>query len=103
MRISDWSSDVCSSGLCDFLQHLRIVDRRRHGVVAAVGDRAHRRAQYLAGARLRQACDHGDLLECGARTDLLATAGDQFTRHFVMRLADAALEFGRTSWWERVG
>src|SRR3954469_3237416 len=40
-------------GGCDLLQDGRIVDRGRHGVLAARRDRAHRAAQDLARAGLR--------------------------------------------------
>src|SRR3546814_5863888 len=50
MRISDWSSDVCSSDLLDRLAdgHERRLVRRWRGVEGA----DHRRAQHVAGGQV---------------------------------------------------
>ena len=71
---SDWLLRITRARqrLADFRQDRRIVDRRRHAVLLAVGDPAHRAAQDLAGAGLRQALDDQRGLEAGDRPDALA-------------------------------
>src|SRR3546814_4865102 len=67
MRISDWSSDVCSSDLFDLRQHL-VGEARRH----------HERRVTRRAAQIHQTtlCQHDDLLavrkfdQVGARLDL---------------------------------
>src|SRR3546814_7433606 len=60
MRISDWSSDVCSSDLLDraFGEVVRQLQRGERRPAAQFGDRLHPRR--LPGRRVRQA-DVGDL------------------------------------------
>src|SRR3546814_1189580 len=38
MRISDWSSDVCSSDLCDAATLLRVAEAERVSLISMVGD-----------------------------------------------------------------
>src|SRR3546814_7088558 len=49
MRISDWSSDVCSSDLRHAELHRRIGNR---GAVVAAGCRDHTRLRHLAGQQI---------------------------------------------------
>src|SRR5579862_4742592 len=53
--------------LGDLAEDRRVVDRRRHAIVLAVGDRPHRAAQDLARPCLRQALDDERRLEAGDR------------------------------------
>src|SRR3546814_13695766 len=105
MRISDWSSDVCSSDLAasgvllrlvavtpvELLLQLRLaVDHRDHagtaehdrGVLATGLDQDHR----VAG--LRQSPGHGTT--CRARTD-----------NHIVGFTGVGLQIGRASWRER--
>src|SRR3546814_18777158 len=70
MRISDWSSDVCSSDLCRRVSHLQhsscirrnesaICDSRQAMqpvVIAAVTQRRDDAASYAPSAEIRQSC-----------------------------------------------
>src|SRR6266478_5932653 len=55
-----------------FTEYCRVVDRRRHEIVFAVGDLAHCAAQDLARAGLRQAGDDECGLEARHRADAIA-------------------------------
>src|SRR3546814_16662785 len=68
MRISDWSSDVCSSDLCQAYQHVRRAvirmtvgqGRRRHQIGTELTDRGsqcrHRRAVRSEERRVGKEC-----------------------------------------------
>src|SRR3546814_9551771 len=65
MRISDWSSDVCSSDLGDLLIE-NIGDRRQEAGRAAeqgVPEDARVRADLVAGDRAVEGRDHRDMLQ----------------------------------------
>src|SRR3546814_2128934 len=51
MRISDWSSDVCSSDLIGLTEQAVRLDLQIVGVVAEEGGRKERRRQRSAGGR----------------------------------------------------
>src|SRR3546814_9052831 len=88
MRISDWSSDVCSSDL------LRLLDGGRTRLVPPAADGAGRWRPRCArdpvGARRRRAADG----------DRASGQGDGGARQ--RRRAEAGAEFGRASWRESV-
>src|SRR3546814_8052828 len=67
MRISDWSSDVCSSDLLDPLQEEMGADQRADESAEAVEGLAERQAEMAAlrvaerrGERVRRDLQHGD-------------------------------------------
>jgi hypothetical protein len=62
--------------LHDFAEYARIFYCRRHWVILAIGDAAHRAAQDLARARLRQAGDDERRLEARARADAVVHERD---------------------------
>src|SRR3546814_8999250 len=72
MRISDWSSDVCSSDLVDFAQPDRLAE-----MPGAFADREDDVAGLLEADadRLVQILDHADAADRGGRQDRAAAAG----------------------------
>src|SRR3546814_18333043 len=98
MRISDWSSDVCSSDLLPLAGDIAAVALRRH--VLAQGGDGLARDHLAADGSL-----DGDLEEL-ARDEIL----EAFAEHAAARLGLAAVdddgqrvEIGRASCRERVG
>src|SRR3546814_3308583 len=81
MRISDWSSDVCSSDLTQFLEHL--FDRLPHGLQCRPVD-----------CRIRHFREHVP----GLREDRLAAVA----RQHVPDLVGGVRQIGRASCRERV-
>src|SRR3546814_13457783 len=100
MRISDWSSDVCSSDLPEFYAE-HDIDRRLGCEVTAI-DTAARQVHLGTGERL----DYGALLlATGAEPRRLPLPGFDRPNVFALRsLADARaiIEIGRASCRERV-
>ena len=75
----------CLQHLPDLIQYRRIVYRRGHLVLRALGDLHHRAAQDLARARLRQPRHHHRLPERRHRPDLVAHKLDGFLADLLMR------------------
>src|SRR3546814_4213662 len=77
MRISDWSSDVCSSDLKVHLGVGQIADDRRRIVrlpVGGVGDRIAERREWLDAVETGH--DHGDQGHCaGAANRVVVNVG----------------------------
>src|SRR3546814_9027192 len=101
MRISDWSSDVCSSDLLGFLSGLRADS----GMVRHGAERAELAAEFELGdapaalAWLREA-EFDDGEECPLRRTLRADGG---SRDWIKgRPATLAPQMGRASCMERV-
>ena len=74
------------------VQHVGVLDRRRHRRVLAVGDLAHRLAQDLARPGLRQPRDDRDVLERGNGADLLTHLRDERTADVVRVAVDPGLQ-----------
>src|SRR3546814_3356555 len=49
MRISDWSSDVCSSDLVGHCRNRRVVAHRADGLLARLGHGRHEKLQVFLG------------------------------------------------------
>src|SRR3546814_8520424 len=87
MRISDWSSDVCSSYLPPFPERLLgriLVDLRHHDVMRNASGREQRRSRSASGCKHQ----HQPLLSCCSR---------QSRRRFMMAAAVSSIERRVTS------
>src|SRR3546814_16378012 len=98
MRISDWSSDVCSSDLIEGAGHVRIAGKFK-GDVNVQGDLTiEKGAKLSGGVKAKKVMVAGELdgnVESASRVELLesgALSGDI-----------KAGKIGRGSWRERVG
>src|SRR3546814_7724161 len=108
MRISDWSSDVCSSDLLESLADILLAIGQAHALAAAAGRRLHhhRIADLVGDAdRMFRILDHADIagddidarfLGQLLRLDLVAHRGDgvgggadEDDARLVQRLAEA--------------
>src|SRR5258706_12387003 len=78
--------------LADFVEHLGILDRGRHGPGFAVGDLLDGAAQDFSGAGFGQAADRDRELEGGDRAELVAHQRHNFLLDLRRALRDAALQ-----------
>src|SRR3546814_2028091 len=97
MRISDWSSDVCSSDLPDV--DVRIAGEHREHVAAQAGE--YFRITKHVGHRHRQARNHvGNALV--TMQDALSQLADIGEAEVIDQRLHATLEIGRASCRDRV-
>src|SRR3546814_16585638 len=101
MRISDWSSDVCSSDLPTVAVRRRGIDDLKQALAGVIGH----------GAAVRLAAGDGsvadDIVTLQRRARAIAVAGtisETTVRRWTPAICAVALhpEIGRASWWERV-
>src|SRR3546814_16025170 len=96
MRISDWSSDVCSSDLLPYCRSLRLLV-------------LHERGKTVTAAELRMQAAHSQhriqLVPTGQTQAIAGDAGGKTLMPTHRQTAierQTALEIGRASWRERV-
>src|SRR6478752_4325477 len=87
---SAWT--VSGQRLRDLVEDRRVVDGGRHAVLGAGGDGAHRAAQDLPRAGLREARDDARIAEHGDRPDLPADELHELRDDHVVVAVDAGLQ-----------
>src|SRR3546814_20275263 len=110
MRISDWSSDVCSSDLVDHLEAVEVEEGERAAVTVTAGDGQFARHHGIEGAAVGQAGQvvaARQLFQLGNAVGLFGEALLAFGgggQDLLDQLAIARIrEVGRASWRERGG
>src|SRR3546814_19609390 len=107
MRISDWSSDVCSSDLADaiFLRHrdLRAMGRRHAGSPHAARSRADDEKVEVVVAHISLRCIAPAYGASPAELQIGIWLSSSRQRDGPARQSPPKAKIGRASWRERVG
>src|SRR3546814_15114420 len=105
MRISDWSSDVCSSDLVNFFGVVELLEGLRSALAASSAPRAAVVASSVAvlasDAELDQACANLDEASARARVEVLSEQGHGHAVYPGSKAALAKWGSGRASGRER--